>query len=107
MTKNKIDAGLIALELDFQKDEIQNMTWMRFLEILEENTDRNFHSENVLYLAYRSENNDLINRAEKMWLDHMKHGSLTFENAEIRSKISDEARNIFVPKYNTTISSWV
>ena len=39
--------------LNKTKEQVKAMTQKEFQDLLVENTDRNYHTENVVYIAYR------------------------------------------------------
>ena len=51
--------------------EIFSMTAKDFQDLLKQNTDINYHTENVLYLAFRSGNKKFIEEAKLVLADHL------------------------------------
>ena len=89
--------------ITYNENEIVQMTQEQFQDTLVENTDRNYHSENVVYIAYRSGNRDCIERAEDILDQHLSLGHLSGELSEKRNILMKDLRGLFLPTYQETI----
>tara|TARA_B100000886_G_scaffold321823_1_gene264354 strand:- start:765 stop:1079 length:315 start_codon:yes stop_codon:yes gene_type:complete len=85
------------------ENEVVNMTQKQFHDLLKVNTDENFHSENIVYIAYRSGNQNYIQEAENILWKHEKAGSLNFELSEKRNVLFEKIIDLFLPTYQKTI----
>ena len=82
--------------------EIVLMNNKDFQDLLKENTDKNYHTENVLYLAFRSKDVNLIEEAKIILFDHLHQGSLSHENSERRTQLMTKIKSTFLKTYQTT-----
>ena len=82
--------------------EIVHMNTKDFQDVLKENTDKNYHTENVLYLAFRSGNKKFIDEAKIVLADHLTQGSLSHENAKRRIELLSRIKSTFLKTYQTT-----
>jgi len=86
------------------ENEVVNMTQKQFHDLLKTNTDANFHSENIVYISYRTGNTNLISEAENILKKHQDDGCLTFDNSQHRSEVYNKLINLFLPERRKTIS---
>ena len=82
--------------------EIFSMTAKDFQDLLKQNTDTNYHTENVLYLAFRSGNKKFIEEAKLVLADHLSQGSLSHENAKRRTELLSKIKSTFLATYQKT-----
>ena len=85
-----------------QKEVIQ-MTQKEFQDLLVENTDRNYHTENVVYIAYRYGTNAQIARAEGILGLHLQVGHLTPLNNDARNNLLKSLKDEMLPCHQQTI----
>ena len=83
--------------------QIQDMTQAQFQDVLVEHTDKNYHTKNVVYIAYRAGDYELIEKAEGILLKHLTAGELTTELQEERQELLKEIRKLFLPCHEQTI----
>jgi predicted RecB family nuclease len=84
-------------------EEIQKMTQAQFQDVLVENTDANYHTENVLYIAYRLGNKELIERAGNVLFRHHFVGELDAGTRKERDEVLKELKKSFLPCHQQTI----
>ena len=89
--------------ITYNENEIVQMTQEKFQDTLVENTDRNYLSENVVYIAYRSGNRDCIERAEDILDQHLSLGHISGELSEKRNILMKDLKGLFLPTYQETI----
>mgnify|MGYP001179951220 FL=1 len=85
-----------------QKEVIQ-MTQKEFQDLLVENTDRNYHTENVVYIAYRYGDNFLISYAEMVLIAHLNKGEMTPKLQSIGTHILKCLKARMLPCHQQTI----
>ena len=89
--------------LNKTKEQVKAMTQKEFQDLLIENTDRNYHTENVVYIAYRYGNNYYIMYAEMILMAHIKLGEMTTELNNHRSHVLKCLKARMLPCHQQTI----
>ena len=87
----------------YNVEQIQKMTQAQFQDVLVDNTDKNYHTENVVYIAYRAGDYELIEKAEGILFNHLTIGHLTTELQEERQEVLKQVRKLFLPCHQQTI----
>tara|TARA_R100000773_G_C4123911_1_gene58039 strand:+ start:111 stop:431 length:321 start_codon:yes stop_codon:yes gene_type:complete len=88
------------------KKQVLEMTQSEFHDLLKENTDRNYHTENVVYLAYRYGDNYLIAFAEMVLIAHLKIGHMTPGLQKQRSHVMLCLKARMLPCYKQTLKEY-
>ncbi len=89
--------------LNKTKEQVKAMTQKEFQDLLVENTDRNYHTENVVYIAYRYGDNYLTAYAEMILMAHLKIGEMTPELQSKRSHVLQCLKARMLPCHQQTI----
>ena len=74
-------------EVEFTYDDIIAMSSEKFLTLIEENTDNNHHSENYVYMAYRTGDRDISEFAEDIYNEHMHQRCMTPFLLKMRDRV--------------------
>jgi len=85
------------------RKQVKEMTQKEFHNLLVENTGKNYHTENVVYIAYRYGDNYLTAYAEMILMAHLKIGCMTPKLHSKRSHVLQCLKARMLPCYQTTV----
>jgi len=83
--------------------QVKAMTQKEFQDLLLENTDRNYHTENVVYIAYRYGDAYYITYAEMILEAHLKIGCMTPKLHSKRSHVLQCLKARMLPCHQQTV----
>jgi hypothetical protein len=81
------DINVKQYGLDFSYDDIIAMSSEKFLILIKENTNENLHTENYVYMAYRTGDRDLSQFAEDIYNEHMHQRCMTPFLLKMRDRV--------------------
>jgi len=84
--------------LDFNNDDIIAMSTSNFLQLIKENTNDNLHTENYVYMAYRTGDRNISEFAEDIYNEHMHQRCMT----PFLIKMRDRVHEMLLEKYTHT-----
>ena len=87
------------------KEQVKKMTQKEFQDLLVANTDKNYHTENVVYIAYRYGDNYLTAYAEMILMAHLKIGCMTPKLHSKRSHVLQCLKARILPTHQSTVWS--
>lgn len=89
--------------LNKTKEQVKAMTQKEFQDLLVENTDRNYHTENVVYIAYRYGYNWQIALGRAILKKHLKLGCMNPSLNEQRNFLLKTLKAEMLPCHQQTI----
>ena len=84
--------------------QIKQLTQAQFQDVLIDNTDKNYHTENVIYLAYRYGTRYHVAYAEMIHFAELKIGHMTPVLIKKRNEVLDMVMNNMLPCHIKTLS---
>ena len=87
------------------KEQVKKMTQKEFQDLLVANTDKNYHTENVVYIAYRYADAYYITYAEMILMAHIKLGEMTPELNDHRNHVLECLKSRITPTHQATVWS--
>ena len=89
--------------LNKTKEQVKAMTQKEFQDLLVENTDRNYHTENVVFLAMRYGYDWQIQRAQDILKAHLEIGHMTPVLIEARNDLLKTIKAKMLPCHQQSV----
>ena len=89
--------------LNKTKEQVKAMTQKEFQDLLVENTDRNYHTENVVYIAYRYGTKFQVAQAEMILIAHLQIGCMVPKLLTKRATLLNQLKAEMLPCHQQTI----
>jgi len=85
------------------KNQIKAMTQADFHNVLKAYTDKNWHTENVVFIAMRYGTKQQLARAEMILMAHDKIGCMTPKLHTLRSTLLNELKARMLPCHQQSV----
>ena len=85
------------------KNQIKAMTQADFQNVLKAHTDKNYHTENVVFIAMRYGTKQQLARAEMILMAHNKIGCMTPKLHTLRSTLLNELKARMLPCHQQSV----